>query len=235
LFWEDLHMSDNQMRRTRLECEQLEDRQLLDATTFVTAVYNNLLGRAPDTGGLNFWVSVIQNNGFTNQQVATDIWRSTEHRQDEVLSYYNNFLHRTADAGGLAFWTSVLVNGQLNEQGVETAFLTSNEYVNAHPTPETFIQGLYLNILARFPGANETAFWVNALSTNTAVAVTGSILTSTESFTDIIDRYYTTYLLRTVDASGLDNWLTQLQTGRGTLESVSEGIIGSAEYANVHQ
>jgi hypothetical protein len=228
-------MSETQTHRPQLVCEQLEDRLALSATTYVTAVYQNLLGRAPDSSGLNFWVGQIQNNGLTNQQVATAIWRSVEHRQDEVMSYYNNFLHRPADAGGLAFWTSVLVNGQLNEQGVETLFLTSNEYTNAHVTPALFIQGLYLNILGRLPAANEQSFWVNQLAANGAVAVTGSILTSTESYTDIIDNYYLSYLKRAVDANGLDNWLTQLQTGAGTVESVAEGVIGSVEYANLNQ
>jgi hypothetical protein len=227
-------MSETQTRRLQLVCEQLEDRLALDATTFVAAVYQNLLGRAPDSAGLNFWVGQIQNNGFTNQQVATAIWRSTEHRQDEVMSYYNNYLHRPADQGGLAHWTSILVNGQLNEQGVETLFLTSNEYMNAHSTPALFIQGLYLNILARLPAQNEQNFWVNQLGASGAVPVTGSILTSTESYTDIIDNYYMSYLKRAVDANGLDHWLTMLQNGSGTVESVAEGILGSVEYANLN-
>src|SRR5271166_400909 len=107
----------------------------------------------------------------------------------------------------------------------------SVEFMNAHPTPQTFIQGLYLDILGRLPGTgsngstNELGFWETQLGLVGAVAVTGSILTSTESYTDIIDNYYLMYLDRAVDANGLDNWLTQLQTGQGTVESVAEGIL----------
>jgi len=39
------------------------------------------------------------------------------------------------------------------------------------------------------------------------------------------------FLGRGPDASGLNHWVTQLQTGQGTLESVAEGFLGSVAYA----
>jgi hypothetical protein len=223
------------MSSTRtLTCEQLEDRLALDATSFVKALYQNILGRTADSSGLAFWVNQIQNNGLSNQEVAADIWRSTEHRRDEVNAYYQTYLHRTPDASGLAFWANELTNGVYNEQGVQTLFMTSAEYIAQHGTPSTFVQGLYLNILSRLPTANELSFWENALATYGAIDVAGSILTSTESYTNLIDSYYANYLNRTVDASGLDNWLSKLQSGSGSVESVAESILGSVEYANIH-
>src|SRR5260221_683582 len=100
--------------RSRLNVEQLEDRLALDATSFVTGLYNNLLNRAPDTAGLNFWVARI-NGGETNHDVAQDIWRSAEHRGIEVDAFYANLLHRTADAGGRAVWVNQLLTGRMNE------------------------------------------------------------------------------------------------------------------------
>jgi Domain of unknown function (DUF4214) len=220
--------------RTALSCEQLEDRLALDATSFVKALYQNVLGRSADSSGLAFWVNQIQSNGLSNQQVASDIWGSTEHRRDEVNSYYETYLHRAPDASGLAFWANELLNGTYNEQGVQTLFMSSAEYIAAHNTPGTFVQSLYLNILSRLPTAGELSFWENTLAIDGAIDVTGSILTSTESYTNLIDSYYANYLNRTVDASGLDNWLSKLQSGSGTVESVAESILGSAEYANVH-
>jgi hypothetical protein len=79
-------MSEKQPSRPLLAYERLEDRLALNATTFVKALYNDLLGRTADSNGLSYWVGQIQNNGLSNQQVATDIWRSTEHRKDEVKS-----------------------------------------------------------------------------------------------------------------------------------------------------
>jgi NAD(P)-dependent dehydrogenase (short-subunit alcohol dehydrogenase family) len=36
--------------------------EVADLTDFVTAVYENVLGRAPDAVGLNFWLDLLENN-----------------------------------------------------------------------------------------------------------------------------------------------------------------------------
>jgi hypothetical protein len=226
-------MSDRPSLRAQLQCEQLEDRLALDATSFVQGLYSNLLSRTADTAGLNFWVGQI-NGGLSNQQVATDIWRSVEHRQDQVVLYYQNYLHRTPAASEINFWVNLMENGTYNEQGVETLFMTSSEFISSHNTSQLFIQGLFLDILARLPSASEQSYWVNFLSVYGTVNTVGSILTSTESYTDVLNGYYNLFLNRTVDATGLDNWLTQLQNGKATVESVAEGILGSTEYAAKH-
>jgi len=42
-------------------------------TAFVTAIYQNVLGRAPDTAGLNFWVTAISNGTLTRSNAALSI------------------------------------------------------------------------------------------------------------------------------------------------------------------
>lgn len=219
-------------RRDQLTVERLEDRLVPDATSFVTSLYHNLLNRAPDPGGLAAWVNAI-NNGATNQQVATAIWRFGEHRTDEVNSYYESFLGRAPDPGE-AVWINALQNGSLNEQGVETAFLTSSEFVNNHSTPQSYINGLYQDILGRAPQPAEELVWVNILSQSGKFFVTAAILTSTESYTRILNTDYQNYLNRVPDSAGLQAWLNSLQSGQSTVESVAEGILGSAEYAQKH-
>jgi len=44
-----------------------------DTTSFVTAVFQNVLGRAPQSGGLNFWVNAIDNEGLTTSNAALSI------------------------------------------------------------------------------------------------------------------------------------------------------------------
>ncbi len=45
---------------------------------FVTALYEDVLGRSPDPGGLAYWVGEISSNTLTVQQVATDFVNSPE-------------------------------------------------------------------------------------------------------------------------------------------------------------
>src|SRR5690349_17465058 len=68
-----------ELRRANLAVEHLEDRLVPDATSFVTSLYQNLLNRAPDSGGLANYLQELQ-NGESHEQVATEIWRSPEHR-----------------------------------------------------------------------------------------------------------------------------------------------------------
>jgi hypothetical protein len=221
-------------RRPVLQCELLESRLVPDATSFVKSLYVNLLNRTADSSGLANWVSQIQSGGLSNAQVADDFWRSTEHRIIEVTAYYENFLGRAPDPSGLAFWVNEMTSGTLNEIGVAERILSSSEYLSSHNTPAIFIQGLYLDVLARLPSASESVAWENVLATAGAGVVAADILTSAEAYTGIINNDYLTYLGRTADASGLAHWLSKLETGQGTVETVADGILGSAEYANLH-
>ena len=47
-------------------------------TQFVTALYNDVLGRAPEGSGLSFWVSQINTGALSVQQVANDFVSSNE-------------------------------------------------------------------------------------------------------------------------------------------------------------
>jgi hypothetical protein len=224
---------DQCKRRNVLQCEQLEDRLTLDASSFVTSLYLNLLNRAPDAGGLAFYVGEI-NNGVSNQTVASQIWGSPEHRGIEVDFFYQTLLHRSADAGGRAFWVNELLSGAQNEQGVIIGFLFSPEFVAAHSTPAAYVSTLYIDILGRLPSAAELVTWENDLQLFGGRTVSAAILTSTESYVDIISKDYVQFLSRTPDLNGLAFWLSRLQTNQGTIESVAEGILGSAEYAADH-
>jgi hypothetical protein len=215
-----------------LSCERLEDRLALDAASFVTGLYQNLLNRAPTANGLAFWVNQI-NNGLSHFQVAQDIWRSTEHRGIEVDFYYTHFLGRNADPVGRAFWVREMLSG-MSELQVAALFLTSGEYIASHSTPDAYVTGLYADVLARSPGLSELNFWDNVLAADGPGTVAVDILTSNEAYIGIINNDYQTYLGRTPDTIGLNTWLTDLRNGTATVETVAEAILASAEYAAKH-
>lgn len=82
-------------------------------------LYRAAFGRTPDTGGLNYWLGILD-NGTTLQRVADCFIDSDEFRSlygsnptNEAFAgaMYANVLHRTPDAGGLAWWIEQLVNG----------------------------------------------------------------------------------------------------------------------------
>ncbi|HEX7446367.1 MAG TPA: DUF4214 domain-containing protein, partial [Pirellulales bacterium] len=93
----------------------------------VTCMYENFLGRAPDQGGLQFFVAQLSAGaasegaaGGDEQEVLSEIIGSQEFyakaggtSQGFVDAMYRDVLGRQADTGGEAYWT-----GQANSQNV---------------------------------------------------------------------------------------------------------------------
>jgi uncharacterized protein (TIGR03118 family) len=84
---------------------------------FLTALYQDALGRAVDASGQAFFTPKLQ-SGVTTAQVAAAVFASQEFKTDQVQSYYLAFLSRPADASGLQFWVATMLNGTRDEQVV---------------------------------------------------------------------------------------------------------------------
>jgi len=97
-------------------------------TGFVTALYNALLQRAPDAGGLRDWTTLLNTNQATRAQVTTQIANSDEMRTTLVTTDYRTLLRRAPDAAGLAAWKQLLANGLTPAQLVGD-LVTAPEYV----------------------------------------------------------------------------------------------------------
>jgi acylphosphatase len=89
----------------------------LDNTQFITVMYQNILLRQPDSGGLNGWVTNL-NNGETRAQAAVAFLQSqeflgnanTQNRITVFLLYYT-MLRREPDSGGLTGNFNALQSG----------------------------------------------------------------------------------------------------------------------------
>jgi uncharacterized protein (TIGR03118 family) len=93
---------------------------------FLTALYHDALGRAPDATGETGFMAAL-NSGATTAQVAAVLFASNEFRTDLVSGFYQSFLHRAADANGLQFFVQALQQGA-TDQDVIAVIVGSNEY-----------------------------------------------------------------------------------------------------------
>ncbi len=104
----------------------------LSNSQFVTLVYNNVLGRAPDAGGLSFWTGQLDTAARNRGQVMTGFSESAEYQS---LSYskvyvtmmYVGMLRRSPDTGGFNFWVNYLNTGN-SGQALINGFLGAAEY-----------------------------------------------------------------------------------------------------------
>jgi hypothetical protein len=106
--------------------EYLQTRGSGSAAGFLTAVYNDVLGRAVDPSGAQTFLSALA-SGASTAQVARAILTSREADQDFVRSDYGQFLRRRADPGGLNTFVSLLLAGQ-PELSVWDDLMISPEY-----------------------------------------------------------------------------------------------------------
>ncbi len=97
-------------------------------------IYQASFNRAPDTGGLGFWINAMD-NGMGLEEVASNFIGSVEFQNTYgglnngqfVTQIYQNVLHRAPDPGGLAFWQGQLDNGIWTRAVVLTGFSESVE------------------------------------------------------------------------------------------------------------
>jgi glucose/arabinose dehydrogenase len=101
---------------------------------FVERMYNNILLRASDPGGLSFWVGQLNSGQMTRAQVALSLLDSTEFQnltagqnRVNVSLLYFDMLRRGPDSGGFSAWLGALNSGAPLTSVID-AFLNSPEY-----------------------------------------------------------------------------------------------------------
>jgi hypothetical protein len=104
----------------------------LDNTAFVTLLYNNVLGRAPDPAGLSGWVGLL-NGGMSRGQVLLGFSDSAEYqaamaREVLVTMMYTAMLRRTPEPSGFNGWVAFLDAGTYTREQVINGFFLSTEY-----------------------------------------------------------------------------------------------------------
>ena len=93
-------------------------------TTFIQALYAQLLSRTPSQGEINAWLSVLP--GLGRAGVAAAFLGSAEYRSDVVTSFYSVVLRRTSppSASEVSLW----VNSGLDLLSIEIFFESSTEF-----------------------------------------------------------------------------------------------------------
>jgi hypothetical protein len=228
-----------------------------DAAGQVYRIYEATLNRAPDQEGLTNWVNSL-NGGTSLQTVTNGFVNSTEFQQTYgplsnsafVTLLYSNVLHRAPDAGGLNNWVGMLNSGQDTRAQVVLGFSESQEDINdlAAPVQQGLWVGdpnaaevarLYDTVLARLPDVSGLANWTHMLGSGTGLqTVANGFVGSTEfqtvygtlDNTGFVTLLYHNVLHRAPDAAGLNNWVTELNSGQDTRAQVVLGFSESPEH-----
>jgi hypothetical protein len=97
--------------------------------SYVSALYNDILHRTADSGGLNAFTSALNTGALTRSQVASLLFGSVEFSLTAVNNLYLRFLRRNADPVSQNAFAAALRSG-LHEDDIAFGLLVSDEYFN---------------------------------------------------------------------------------------------------------
>lgn len=94
---------------------------------WVAAVYQRLLHRASDPGGLDFWSSELDQHILSRPQVVLGFVRSPEDFDNLVRDWFAEYLLRTPAPGDIAVFVGQLETGA-SQRDVQIEILNSDEF-----------------------------------------------------------------------------------------------------------
>jgi hypothetical protein len=243
--WEQTHKRARS--RHHLNVEHLEKREVLDtglgqiagltstaSQLFATGLYYDLLHRVPQPSEVAPW-AYAADHGISHTQIAKQLATGDEYNGQLLQTYYHQFLGRDPSAGEISYWTPLMGSaGSMSEENVKSTLVASNEYYKNHgASTNSWLQGVYQDVLGRPADGGGLAYFTQMLQQGTTrLTVASIILHSPEAHTRVVTSYYQQILERAPDATGL-SWNVSL-LNLGLREStVVSNLAGGTEYAGL--
>jgi hypothetical protein len=162
--------------------------KVLNLTTAITRLYVGMFNRAPDQGGLNYWVGQMRDYNVPLQTIARTIYNSQEAQaiynppvqpvltdRQRIALFYQNVLGRSpnSDPAGIDYWTSQITPTHTIDQVFLDIITAVVEYAGTDPSG-VYSQKLFNNkvsvglyyatILAKNPINGDLSPFRNVLS-----------------------------------------------------------------------
>ncbi len=100
---------------------------------FVSSLYQVMLSRQADAGGLATWTNALNSGATTRAGLVAAFFNSTESRDLAIDALYSELLERTADPSGRATFLPLASTGKGNDQMI-VAILSSPEFTRRRTT-----------------------------------------------------------------------------------------------------
>jgi len=150
-------------------------------SALVGRYYQSTLGRAPDAGGLRYWIDQIR-AGMTPAEAASRFYASQEYYNRAgadprtwVTDLYQEILLRAPDAAGLGHWAGKAAAGT-SRTTIAADFYGSLE------SRRTRVTALYQALLDRLPDPGGLAHWADRLTNGRDIELAVLLASSTEYY-----------------------------------------------------
>jgi hypothetical protein len=201
-------------------------------TAYVTQLYQSILGRAPDTTGLNNLVNQMVAGTLSRAGAAQALVNTVEYRKSFIKSIYETYLKREPDTAGMNNLLTQLANGASLDT-IRASILSSVENYNLQGgTVTSYVNGLFQEVLQRAPTSAELGAITNQLNGGTTrLQVATSLVNSLENRRRQATNLFQSLLGRAPNSTELQNIASQLQAG-AMFQGVVAAIAGSLENFN---
>jgi hypothetical protein len=184
------------------------------AKSFVTAAYQDYVGRAPTETELANGLDVVGDASSIQRrsQFTTVLATSDTYLGAVVNKLYVDTLGRTGDPGGVAYWTNQLRTGTVTVAQTAGLFYSSPEYFSGFGNNDltTWVTDLYQKVLLRAPDQRGLDYYVDLAKRTNRYTVAYPLYQSTESAQTRTKALYQHFLGRPADQGGLDYWASRI-------------------------
>jgi predicted acyl esterase len=196
---------------------------------YVRLLYRDVLGRAPDAGGLRWWVALLD-DGASRSAVAARFRRVPEVDQRVVRTLYAAYLGRDPSGDELLLWTGFVKAGGRVEEVAGALLGAPERWAAAGGDVDRFVVDLYADVLDRAPTGPEAAAARRRVEGEGTTPVATALLLSAESAGRRVDHLYDALLRRRPDPAGRAFWVARIVSG-GQLVDLLFAVAATDEYA----
>lgn len=153
------------------------------ASSFVTALYTDYIGRVPTAAEMTAALKVVGNGSSdaARAKFAKELAQSDTYYGAVVNKLYRDTLGRNADPGGLAYFMNLAKKS--GRSAVSYPVYQSPE------SCRTRVKGLYEHFLGRQPDAGGLNYWAGKVATAGDIALAANLTTSAEYLNRSITRF----------------------------------------------
>jgi hypothetical protein len=184
------------------------------AQSFVTAAYEDYIGRAPTPDELAYGLLIVGDASSIEKraQFTTALAQSDTYLGAVVNKLYLDTLGRTGDPGGVAYWTNELRSGRVTVAQTAGLFYASPEYFSGYGNNDltTWVTDLYHKVLLRNPDQGGLNYYVKLAQDTNRYTVAYPFYQSLESSNTRVKALYLHFLQRPADQGGLDYWANKI-------------------------
>lgn len=207
-------------------------------TTWISSLYQTFLGRSPTSQETTAQLAALA-AGTSRTAVAFALDGASQRQLIRIGQAFQTYLGRSPTSSETTYWADQLITRGVSPEMMIANLVGSREFFNGTTrgasTNSIWVSKAFQTILQRSASAGDVAAFVQIIAPPAALpSFALAVSRSPESFGYFITQAYQTYLDRSPDTQGYNNWLSAMTSGQVSDERLEAQFIGSPEYIANH-